>query len=152
MGQGGVVGGHLPYCGDDAGVMGGDVYDGEEAETAAEWEGCVSRVNDYRARCIASAVSGGLRVGFVASGRRCEEEFEALTESGLFPGATVRRAYGRQSITDPEGGRVRFFRSTRAVRGATLDVVYLCTGSDELDLTDVVPSLVGSSVGELVLC
>ena len=110
-------------------------------------------MNDYRAWCIASAVSGGLRVGFVASGRRCEEEFEALTESGLFPGATVRRAYGRQSITDPEGGRVRFFRSTRAVRGATFDVVYLCAGSDELDLTAVlVPALVGSSVGELVLC
>ena len=47
---------------------------------------------------------------------------------------------------------MRFFRSTRAVHGATFDVVYLCAGSDELDLTDVVPSLVGSSVGELVLC
>lgn len=110
-------------------------------------------MNDHRARCVASAVSSGLQVGFIASGRRCKEEFEALTGSGLFPGATVCRVFGRQSITAPGGGRVRFFRSTRAVRGASLDVAYLWADPDEKpDLTDVVPSLAVSSVGELVLC
>lgn len=152
MGQGGVVGGHLPYCGDDAGVMGGDVYDGEEAETAAEWEGCVSRVNRYSVEGVVRDVEAGRRVAFVASSRSCLVAFHEVLEAlGPVDGLDVRKVSGDERIRHPSGGVFRPVRIGGEMRVSTADVVLFGEPVGHQAVTMAWPAVSGSPVGEVML-
>lgn len=67
---------------------------------------------------------------------------------------SVLRANGREKIKAEGGGIVRFFRSSNALRGYSVDVVFAsCKYRDEKSMMSIMPSIAASEVGRFyALC
>lgn len=110
-------------------------------------------MNRYVAEGMARDAADGLRVCCLADARTCKAALGMIEDAGLPDGVKVYRAHGRERVEFPSGGRVVFYRSVAAVRGASADVLVIGHSGvvDDPDkLAWVFPVLMGSSVGQVI--